>query len=269
MMKNRWILLAAIALCSFQCLTAQDLTERLLDRIEDCIQHESALENKEELMAVAKALRSEHAYIEAGSDAMRTKFVGMQQITEHVLACAQAMEDIVDLVGVIHTPTPATPLCIRPNEAPSEGLLDASVANDPQRLLTVQARAQTVREYLHKGGSLYIAYPRGGLAKRSPEQQAVYSEALNQFASHLFDWVLACDYLPSDRVGAFYLFKDSQGNVHAFSIKSTQAISPEAQSEWGIWFGGLSDAVVRERIGDIHEYLLALDGPDMREYLDL
>ncbi len=260
----------AFAMTSFQVPAAceednaQQFANLLLDRVKACIGNDTALSQRNEMLALVDVLKSKGFYREAGSDDFRVKFVSTQGAVEHVLACAQAMGEIVQLVGVIHTPTPATPLCTLPTEAPSTGLLDPSIAYDLHKLLTVRSRAQIVREYLHKGGKLYIAYPRGGLERRTSEQQTTYHAALTEFPTLLIDSVLDSDLLPSDRVGAIYMFRDRQGHSYAFSIKSTQAIEPQAYVEWGLWFGAITNSAVSERVNNVFDYLDSLNGPDVR-----
>lgn len=239
-------------------------SETVLERVEQCIRHNQPQSHQEEMLELIQQLKQNGYYSEEGSDDFRVKFVGSQGTIEHVLACAQALGEIHHLVGIIHTPTPATPLCTYPNEDPSLGLLDEAIANDLNKVLTVRSRAQIVREYLNKNGTLYITYPRGGLEKRTPEQQAIYAEALSQFPGHLIDWVLNSDSLPNDRIGATYLFRDNEDDVYAFSIKSTQAREPLDSVLWGIWFGVISNPAVSERVTDVLDYLDTLNGPNVR-----
>ncbi|MDP1836394.1 MAG: hypothetical protein Q8K75_10780 [Chlamydiales bacterium] len=248
---------------------AEEYSDVLLERVELCIRHNQPQSHQEEMLALIQQLKENGSYCEEGSDDFRVKFVGSQGTIEHVLACAQALGEIHHLVGVIHTPTPATPLCTYPNEDPSLGLLDETIANDSSKVLTVRSRAQIVREYLHKNGTLYITYPHGGLEKRSPEQQEIYAEALLQFPNNLIDWVLNSDNLPNDQIGATYLFRDNDDNVYAFSIKSTQAREPLDTVLWGLWFGAISNPAVSERVTDVFDYLDSINGPNIRTDFEL
>ncbi len=240
----------------------------LLDRIEACVEYSEHIHSKGDVLDLVSELRTQNAYIERGSDDFRIKFVSTQGTVEHVLACAQALGEITELVGVIHTPTPTTPLCTRPNEDPA-GLLDPSIAHDLDKLLTVRSRAQIVREYLHKGGKLYVVYPEGGFERRSAEQQTIYTEELATFPDQLFDWVLPSDLLDPEMVGATYLFRDRSENLYAFSIKAKQANDPHDDSEWGLWFGAVTSPVVIERIHEVFDYLDSAEGPNVREEMSL
>lgn len=247
------------------------LDRRLLESVKVCLHYNEAIPpaSKESLAGFVDLLGQRHALVEKGSDDLRIRYVIVQSALEHVLACAQAMGEVKDLVCVIHTPVPATPLCTRPDEEPSAGLLDASIADDPQKLLTVQSRAQTIREFLHKGGKLYAVYPKGGLEKCSAEQQAIYQEVLAQFPGRLVDWALESDTIADEMIGATCLFRDAQGQTYAFSIQATQANSPKEESTWGLWFGSLDNGAIQERVETVLDYLDTFHGPNVREELQI
>lgn len=231
--------------------------QKLLERVKDCLHYNEAIPpaSKELLAGFVDLLGQHRALVEKGNDDLRIRYVIVQSTIEHVLACAQAMGEVKDLVCVIHTPVPATPLFTLSDEDPSVGLLDASIADNPQKLLTVQSRAQTIREFLHKGGKLYAVYPKGGLEKRSAEQQTIYQEILAQFPEQLVDWVLESDTLAEEMIGATCLFRDVRGQTYAFSIQSTQANSQQEESTWGLWFGPLDNDAVQERVETVLDYL--------------
>jgi len=86
-----------------------------------------------------------------------------------MLARKQDSGEISDLVGIIHTPLPATPLCV-------EAEWNSPI--DPRKWATVLSRAQILCEYFSKGSKLYVVYPQGGLEKRNLRQRQGYCEAL-------------------------------------------------------------------------------------------
>jgi len=239
--------------------------QKILHLVRECISYNEKLSCKNEILDLMDGVTKKHYFLQTGSDDFRAKFVHSQASFEHVMACCQALGEITRLVGVIHTPTPATPLCIRPEEAISVGILDQTIQWDLDKLLTVRSRAQIVREYLMKGGQLYVAYPRGGLERRSADQRGVYLEALQQFQGNLFDSVLSCDAMHPDMIGATYLFKNIYNQIFAFSIKARQANDAQPEAEWGIWFGEVQSPEVKERIDIIFDYLRYYDGPDLRQ----
>ncbi len=237
--------------------------KKLLSHVKSCIEYNDEFQNKADLLTLINAIEEQHSVVETGNDDLRIKYVSSQGCIEHVLACAQAMGDLDQLIGVIHTPTIATPLCVKP-DAP-ESVLDQSIRFDLNKLLTVRSRAQIVREYLTKGGKLYVVYPEGGLDKRTHEQQKIYKEELERFAGRLVDWVLTCNEMDPDMIGATYLFRNPQRQVYAFSIKSRQAIDIQNQAQWGIWFGSITDPTIADRVNSVIDYLVGHNGPDPRQ----
>jgi len=239
------------------------ITSLLLNRVKECIQHSSEITKKEELFSLVDALAHSGSISEMGSDDLRGKYVFTQGSIEHVLACAMVLGEVDHLVGVIHTPTPATPLCTKGDNLDDQ-LLDPSIRYDLEKLLTVRSRAVIVREYLELGGKLFIAYPKGGLEKRTQQQQEVYRQELAKYADRLFDAVLSCAEIDPAMVGATYFFKDASGSTCTFSIKSNQANNPQSLSEWAMWFGKIKDPVISKRVNEILNYLEANNGPNLR-----
>lgn len=208
----------------------------------------------EEINTLFDQLEVNRQVLETGSDDLRIKYVHVQGCIEHMLAKKQALGEISGLTGIIHTPLPATPLCVKP---------ESTSSIDPKKWETVLSRAQIVREYLLKGSTLYIVYPEGGLQKRTPEQQKIYAEALEQFADNLIDCTLATPEIEPDMIGATYLFYDKDNQPYAFSIKARQITDMQPQAEWGMWFGPLSNENISARVEAILEYLTPLGGPSI------
>lgn len=238
--------------------------KRFLTNVRSCIDFNKEIAQKEEIFALLDQVENKYQILEQGSDDLRVKYVNAQGAIEHVMACFQALGEIDQLIGVIHTPMPPTPLCVKP-EGNVQDILDASIRSDQNKLLTVRSRAQIVREYLMKGGKLYAVYPQGGLQKRTPEQQSIYKEALDQSSTRLVDWVLGSDKIDQDMIGATYLFRNLEGKVFAFSIKSRQVNDIQKQTEWGIWFGPVQEKTVADRVNTIFDYLSSVGGPDPRK----
>jgi hypothetical protein len=205
----------------------------------------------EEILTLFNELETNHLVLETGSDDLRVKYVHAQGCIEQMLARRQELGQITDLVGIIHTPLPATPLCVRPEETSTI---------EPRKWETVLSRAQIIREYLAKGSKLYIVYPEGGLEKRTPDQQAVYASALEQYST-LIDWTLSSNTIEPDMIGATYLFRGSDNELYAFSIKARQITDMQPEAEWGIWFGPLTDTAISARVDAILSYLSSVGGP--------
>ncbi len=239
----------------------QSLTTLLLDRAKSCSLSNQEVDQKEDLFKLISLLDANGSVIESGSDDLRIKYVATQGAIEHVLACAMVLGEIDHLVGVIHTPTPATPLCTQVEHLDEE-LLDASIRYDLQKLVTVRSRAVIIREYLELGGKLFIAYPQGGLEKRTEQQQEIYKQELARYADRLVDSVLSCKEMDASKVGATYFFKAGSEEIYAFSIKANQANHPEQFSEWGMWLGKIENQSIKDRVSEILDYLTEHAGPD-------
>lgn len=193
---------------------------------------------------------------------VRPYFVAIQGVVEHVLA-NELKQNVKSLKGVIHTPMPATPLCTKGEI--SKELVDPSIELDPNRLFTVKARTTIVRDYLFKGGELYIVYPRAGLGKRTEEQQKIYEQELINHPRHLFDVPLNNESIPTELIGATYLFQDQLGNQFVFAIKMTQAKDPQDIGNFGLWFGSIYHPAIQEHLQAISVYLEQNDVSILRE----
>ncbi len=179
----------------------------------------------------------------------RPYFVALQAVVEHVLAYELNNNNITFLTGAIHTPMPATPLCTEGEI--SKELVDPSIENNPLQLFTVKARTTIVRDYLYKGGNLYIVYPKEGRTKRTENQQQVYTKELENHPVHLFDYPLDCLSIDNDLIGAFYLFKNREGKIFAFAIQMTQANNPQDLGNFGLWFSEFNQSPVSERVSNV------------------
>lgn len=187
----------------------------------------------------------------------RPLFVTLQGVIEQVLT-NELGRSVKSVTGVIHTPLPATPLCTRGEISPE--LVDASIAQDPARLLTVHTRVKILRDYLEKGGRLYVAYPKEGFSQRTLEQQAVYLEELARYPAQLLDWPLKCESLPEDLIGATYFFEDAHQRSFIFGIKMRQAKEPQDGS-FALWFGSCEHASIGERVRDVADTVFGGDLP--------
>lgn len=199
-----------------------------------------------------------------GDDSLRTPFVGLQGIMEHVLTSMKATKVVTNLLGAIHAPTPATPLCARVDGTNVQNLMDASIWNDPDKRATVRERALTIRGMLSDPGTtFYVIFPQGGLEKRKDKEQEIFQESVKQFPNSLKVWVLKNGQIDPAFVGALYYFTDTNGQEYLFSIKSQQANNPQEKSIWGIWCGPLTHPEVKKREADVSTYLLHQGGPHL------
>lgn len=201
---------------------------------------------KDEIAGTWNTLIKEKALEINGTDKdVRPYFVALQAVVEHVLA-SELQKEVQALKGFIHTPLPATPLCTTGEI--SKELVDSSIEKDPTRLITVKARTTIIRDYLFKGGSLYIVYPAAGLSKRTEEQQKIYKQELTNYPANLFDIPLNCECIPDNLIGATYFFRDRSGENFVFAIKMTQAKDPKETGSFGLWFGPVNHPLIQKRI---------------------
>lgn len=200
--------------------------------------------------------------VEGTDQQVRPYFVALQATIEHVLSNTLMRHEwdtvpksgiITELKGIIHTPMPATPLCTKGKI--SEELVDPSIAVDPARLQTVKVRTTTVRNYLHKGGKLFIVYPKEGINKRTEEQRKIYLDELSHYPKNLFDVPLDCENIPDELIGATYFFTDDTGETYVFSIKMTQAKDPKEKGKFGLWFGSIKDPAIQERVSSVLKFI--------------
>lgn len=222
--------------------------------------------SKSELLEFINELENKGFVIRSDLDATcRPLFVGAQGEFERMMAEKFEKGEILHLVGMIHTPTPATPLCTEGNI--SAQLVDPILSEDRKRLYTVMSRASIVREYLDKGAILFAVYPKEGMLKRSAEQQAIFQDMVAQYPQNLLDIPLSNTILGSEMVGATYLFKTRDGSNGAFAIMASQANAPDDDRCWGIWFGSLEHPMVRKRVSHVLDTIHNLGGPNMADYL--
>ncbi|MBA3721415.1 MAG: hypothetical protein H0W88_03340 [Parachlamydiaceae bacterium] len=183
----------------------------------------------------------------------RPPFVVIQAFVEQMLASKLQSKEVSNLVGFIHTPMPATPLCT--NGEISRELVDHSIEMDPKRLFTVKARTTIIRDYLFNGGNMYIVYPKDGLNKRTDEQQKIYQQELKNYPENLFDVPINCENIPIDFVGATYSFQDNTGKTFVFAIQMTQAKDPKDIGNFGLWFGSIENPAIQKRVKAVSSFL--------------
>lgn len=238
-------------------------SNEIFNKVRSCVDYNKNIPNKKDIYILLSKLERSKYIAQEGNGNFPMQFVLAQGCIEHVLTCSQILGEITDLVGVIHAPMPATPLCTNLNDPLLGQPLDASIAQDQDKLLTVRSRTQNIRDYLEKGGKLFVAYPKGGLEKRTEEQQNFYLNAVNQYQESLIDTVLNCDQMNPEMTGATYIFKN-QENWYAFSIKAHQAANPQENSEWALWFGKVNHPAIKARVNAVCDYLIENQGPDIR-----
>ncbi|KVZ72396.1 hypothetical protein WL22_12340 [Burkholderia ubonensis] len=206
----------------------------------------------------------QRGYCEAtlADEKARPCFVGAQCLFESVLAEQLAWRDgaVTSALGIIHTAMPATPLCTQPDDAPPDGLMHESVANDPARRATVSERSKSVRDILKSDNArLFVAYspdgPNTGRDGRSAAQLDIYDRACEEFANTLTDEPLT-QALPEALSGALYLFRGADGEKYAFGLRMSQANRPgDGDRTNSIWLSAVTDLEVEHKVAELRDFL--------------
>lgn len=217
---------------------ARAFVEELLKAVREEIRKSDYSEDiKNTMFEVLDVLQKTGVYERSGSDSSnRAVFVGLQGAIESVVAAGLRRNKFAGSIGILYTPRPPTPLCIKPGFEDST-IASAEILSDPQRLSTVDSRAQIVRDYLKAGGKLYVVFPEKSTELRSKEQQEVFAEALKRFQGELFVREIAPNQFNKDHVGAAYKIASRKSYPILFSIKSTQALDSESDADWVLWLG--------------------------------
>jgi hypothetical protein len=227
--------------------------EKLLDLIKKIVVEEKA--KTQVLLALEKDCCHK---ISQGSDAeQRPIFVGLQAKIEQALALLLG-EGEINVIGVIHTPQPATPLCTGADPVTLDAAVAPEIRTDPRRLQTVLTRQEIIRAYLAAGGVLVAAYDancRSGPQGRSEAQLQIF-EALKQQHPHLLDYPLTLtSEFPLAMSGATYVARDREGNECVFSIRAYQAKTPKDGAPWGLWLGPKDHPAIQLRFKEVGEFL--------------
>lgn len=196
---------------------------------------------KEAMLEMVEVLQKDGVYERPGADSgNRAVFVGLQGAVESAISHGLKKNKISGSVGVFYTPRPPTPLCVKPGHV-DIAAASTQVLSDPQGVSTLQSRAQTVRSYLREGGKLYVVFPKKGAALRTKEQQEIFTAARKRYQGELFVREVEPKEFKKSQVGAAYKISYGNSTPILFSIQSTQALDPDADADWKLWFGPIVD----------------------------
>lgn len=236
-------------------------TKSLIETARKYLFQNKAIAQKHDIATLLNQLeKSQHVAL-SGNDSLRTRFVNAQGCIEQALVTAQEKGEIIQVIGMIHTPAPASPLCTKPLLAEQS---DPNLS-DPTKLLPAQSRCSILRSLLDNGNLLYVLYPDGGLEKRSSEQQNIYVDELKKHPN-LIDWVLTTEKMDPDMIGATYFFQNNMGSWLAFSVKGRHAADDTDLIEWGLWLGEIKNPVIVKRIDTLFKYLKTCNGPSQNKF---
>gem|GEM_PF-1029888 len=242
------------------------------------VQTDSLASSRETIFLLISELREKgHATGTGKDEQQRPIFVSTQGAIENSLSSFLGQGKIKKVIGIIHTPTPATPLCTKEGEI-SEHLVHPSFAGDEKRCHTIYSRAHIIRSYLNRGGILYVVYPKEGIFKRTPEQRGIYKQELLNHPYGLFD-VPITEELPPDAVGATYFITTADDDKIMFSIKASQANAPDDEQCWEMWFADIHNedvqgrarkvlAITQDQSNDTSHRNLAALAKTIKEFLD-
>lgn len=172
---------------------------------------------------------------EGSDEKNRPLFVNLQAIVENAVTSFLEEKRIKCSIGVIHTPTPATPLRTNPAPMVEEGLVKEEIANDPKRLQTVTDRATIIREYLDKKGELFSVY------ETDVDNQGNKIAGMDIFYHYEAEYEnlhgIKLKTFEQKFTGATYIFGNEEMNSLMFSLKAYQANQELSDKKWCVWFG--------------------------------
>ena len=278
------VLLGLIVVFSSTVLAEASIISDFFASVKECVESTASMaENRESILALVDQLEEEGHVAAIGADAThRPVFVSVQGVVESLLSSWLHEGRFVKVVGVVHTPMPATPLCTEGGI--TRELIAPSIVEDNKRLYTIVSRAQVavlcvseglvfdtiisrarvVREYLSEGGLLVVAYPRGGLSNRSADQQVIYGGELKRYPDNLVD--APVDKLPADMVGATYFAETEAKEMLIFSIKALQANAPDNTHCWEMWLSNSEDIVAKRRLDIVFDFISKHSRINIRQF---
>lgn len=215
----------------------------------------------EKLEVFFDLMRDRYISREGKVETLRPFLVDLQAQIEIAISEMLRKELLKSCYGIIHTPTPPTPLC--KDENISEG--------EP----TVVLRSKTVRDLLRAGATLFGAYPLSGLEKRSQEELLTYAASVPESALSFetrkeLTRLLGTSptYLPEEEAlgtylecllkdldphmsGATYFLENHMGEQLLFSVSFVQVMSEAQEWKAEIWYGPLTDLRLLTRAGEV------------------
>jgi hypothetical protein len=177
----------------------------------------------------------------------RHLYVGLQGVIEATLANSN-----LDVIGVIHTALPPTPLRTE-GKVITEGLITPEIQNDPERLKTVLNRVNILPTYLAAGKKLYACYPKLSQDTKVPGMD-IYLKKLALFAGVLIDKPFSGN-LPAELSGATYIIQDKTGKKYYFGLLARQASAPDDNATWMMIYGPESDETVKDHVNKVMTFL--------------
>ena len=209
---------------------ADEITKQLISKIQD-------------------NLREKNFYCEDGTDeVLRPGFVGLQNIFEQYLVHLLVTKRPTRIQAFIHTPKPATPLCVFHNKTTDEFRDHAPREN------TVQSRVMTINQYLNAGGKLFAIYTEKGLEDLKNEDKTNFTNNLELFKENIINVKIKS--IESDQIGAFYVIDVDDKSSILFSLKAYQRDDSDGKREWSVWYGHMDSPSISQRASLIQKLLI-------------
>lgn len=201
--------------------------------------------------------------IEGKDSDLRPIAVTLQEIIESSIADSLENGSASKVVGIIHTPTPPTPLRIK-DLLNLEEFVPEQTKNNLQVIKTLGNRHNILLKLLKLKATLIAAYS----SDIATSKIAGYKNFQNLTKSYTNLIDKPIKHLTPDLSGATYLVKDNNGNIKVFSIYATQ-INKQAAGEqkWKIWFGDIKNKKIAKRLVKIESFLKA-ENIDIYQYLN-
>lgn len=198
-------------------------------------------------------LLKENNYIEHAEPDVeyRTRYVDLQGIIESALAD----EKNINVTAIIHTALPPTPLRAADGEI-TPGLLSPEVAADPKLIATVTKRCNILRRFLANNKNLYAVYPISALSAAIPVPGiGIFNDLCSNF-KNLMNTPFEGGFAKNDLTGATYFIQMPEENEYTiFSTMALQANDAQPEAKWAMWYGLLSNLVVKQRAKQILNFL--------------
>ena len=149
----------------------------------------------------------------------------VHRIEKH-LAELLEKKQIYSFIGIIHTQLPLLELC--------------HLSNSP------------FHRMLNSKGTLYMAYPHGGLDKRKPHEQETYLNLCKNYPNFV-DTNVDMDYQAS-YLGRSYVFNSMEG-WFVFATRDRCNQNHNARLGWEIWLGSYRNEKCSKRYMTVKDYM--------------
>jgi len=199
---------------------------------------------------IKEQLKVNEFYTETGVDTnLRAPFVGLQNHFEEYLVSLLVERKVANIQGFIHTPKPATPLCVLHGDSTEVFSQDQNSLREN----TVQTRVKTINKFINNGGKLFAVYTQKGLQNLSDNDKSNFTQNLNSFPN-----IVNVKVKNVESTGAFYIIEVDDESSVFFSLKSYQKDekTQEVEREWSAWLGSMNSPKISNRVNTNQKWLI-------------